>query len=231
MYYDEKTAWQTSRPLTASGFSVRPWEEIAMDFIMDLPKSRVNTVIWTVIYLFSKQAHFVACTGLSSARKLAKLFLTNIYRLYGVPQQIISDRGVQFTVKFWQQFLAMIGLSQGLSSAFHPSTNGAVERTNAMIQQYVRCYVEHQQGDWADLLPFAEVAYNNTVHSSTGYTPFYVTSGVEFVPIPECPRPKPKELGLQEWVTQMTGVWGHIKDALRKAAEKYKSQADRKRRP
>lgn len=125
----------------------------------------------------------------------------------------------------------MIGSSQGFSSAFHSSTNGAAERTNTMIQQYVRCYVQHQQGNWADLLSFTEVAYNNTAHSSTGYTLFYVISGVEFVPIPECPRPKPKESGLQEWVTQMTGVWGHIKDALRKAAETYKSQEDRKRRP
>lgn len=69
-----------------------------MDFIVDLPESQGNTVIWTVIDLFSKQAHFVACSGLPSARKLAKLFITHIYhiyRLHGVPRRIVSYQGVQ----------------------------------------------------------------------------------------------------------------------------------------
>ncbi|ETE70243.1 Ty3b-g, partial [Ophiophagus hannah] len=74
----------------------RPWEEIAMDFIVELLKTH----------------------------QLAKLFLKHIYRLHGVPRRIISDRRVQFTVKFWREFLWSIGSSQGLSLAFHPSTNG-----------------------------------------------------------------------------------------------------------
>lgn len=68
----------------------------------------------------------------------------------------------------------MIGLAQGLSSAFHLATNVAAERTNAMVDQYLRCYIKHQQTNWVELLPFAEVAYNNSLHSSTGFTPFKV---------------------------------------------------------
>lgn len=56
-----------------------------MDFIVELPESDGNTVIWTVIDLFSKQAHFVACPSLLSARKLAKMFITHIYRFHRVP--------------------------------------------------------------------------------------------------------------------------------------------------
>ncbi|KAK9395371.1 hypothetical protein NXF25_018732, partial [Crotalus adamanteus] len=68
-----------------------PWEEIGMDFIVDLPASHGNTVIWTVMDLFSKQAHFIPCKGLPSARCLAKLFVIHVYRLHGVPRRIISE--------------------------------------------------------------------------------------------------------------------------------------------
>lgn len=77
-----------------------PWKEIAMDFIVELPESRGNTVIWTMIDLFSKPAHFTACSGLPSARKLAKMFIKQVYQLHGVPRRIISDHRVQFTAKF-----------------------------------------------------------------------------------------------------------------------------------
>ncbi|KAK9395824.1 retrotransposon-derived protein PEG10 [Crotalus adamanteus] len=177
----------------------QPWEEVAMDFIVDLPESKGNTVIWTVIDLFSKQAHFIACKGLPSAQRLAKLFLKHIYRLHGAPKRIISDRGVQFTAKFWRNFLTLIGSSQGLSSAFHPATNGAAEAANKMVEQYLRCYVSYQQTNWTDLLPFAEVAYNNSVHSSTGYTPFKVATGKEFNPIPEYPQLPSASQTLDQW--------------------------------
>ncbi|KAK9401921.1 hypothetical protein NXF25_010277 [Crotalus adamanteus] len=166
----------------------QPWEEIAMDFIVELPESRGNTVIWTVIDLFSKQAHFIACTSLPSAKKLARMFLKHIYQLHGAPKRIISDRGVQFTAKFWRDFLKLIGSTQGLLLAFHPSTNGAAEKANLMTEQYIRCYLDYQQTIWADLLPFAEMAYNNTVHSNTGLTPFKIATGREFIPMPELPQ-------------------------------------------
>lgn len=208
---------------------VQPWQEIAMDFIVDLPNSNGNTVIWTIIDLFSKQAHFIPCAGIPSARRLAKLFILHVYRLHGVPRRIISDRGVQFTAKFWREFIKLIGSTQGLSSAFHPSTNGAAERANAMVERYLRCYVTYQQTDWSSLLPFAEVAYNNTVHSSTGFTPFQVVNGMEFLAIPEwAPESQPQRTP-REWAELIPKVWGVVKKALEKAADQYKSQANKKR--
>lgn len=163
----------------------KPWQDIAMDFIIKLPESCGYNVIWTVIDLFSKQAHFIPCKGLPSARRLACMFITHVYHLHGVPRCIISDRGVQFTAQFWRKFVHFIGSSQRLSSAYHPCTNGAAERANAMVEHYLRCYVSYQQSNWVDLLAFAEVAHNNAVHSSTGFSPYKVVSGQDFVSIPE----------------------------------------------
>ncbi|XP_039213407.1 uncharacterized protein LOC120314410 [Crotalus tigris] len=207
----------------------QPWEEIAMDFIVELPSSRNYPVIWTVIDLFSKQAHFIPCKGLPSAQRLARMFVQHVYRLHSVPQRIISDRGVQFTAQFWRTFLTLIGSSQGLSSAYHPSTNGAAERANAMVERYLRSYVTFQQTDWADLLPFTEVAYNNTIHSSTGFAPFRVVNGVEFVPFPEWSDGTGNVYMPQAWMTRLTGLWGIIKDALQRAEATTKHQADKKR--
>ncbi|KAK9400665.1 hypothetical protein NXF25_011379 [Crotalus adamanteus] len=112
---------------------IRPWQDIGMDFLVELPNVKGYTVIWTVIDLFSKQAHFIPCKGLPSAAQLAKLFVQHVYRIHGAPRRVISDRGVQFTARFWRQFLACIGTTQGLSSAYHPCTNGAAERANAAV--------------------------------------------------------------------------------------------------
>ncbi|KAK9395678.1 hypothetical protein NXF25_019039 [Crotalus adamanteus] len=79
----------------------RPWEEITMDFIVALPENRGYNAIWTVVDLFSKHAYFIPCRGLPSARRLSRLFIQHIYRLHGTPRRIISDRGVQFTARFW----------------------------------------------------------------------------------------------------------------------------------
>lgn len=62
---------------------------------------------------------------------------------------------------------------------------------NAMVKQYLRCYVNYQQFNWAALLLLAEVAYNNAVHSSTDLTPFHVTSGMKLIPMPELPQGAP----------------------------------------
>lgn len=64
-----------------------------MNYIVEMPESARNTVIWTVVDLFSKQAHFIANPKLPSARSLAKMFVQHVYQLHGVPKRIISDGG------------------------------------------------------------------------------------------------------------------------------------------
>lgn len=131
--------------------------------------------------------------------------------------------------RFWRSFIQAIGSTQRLSSAFHPSTNGAVERANAMVECYLRSYVSYQQTDCSYLLPFIEVAYNNAVHCSTGFTSFHIVSGQDFVAIPELEDLPDVGSEPQEWTDRIPTLWPQIRDALNKAANEYKSQADKKR--
>ena len=71
----------------------------------------------------------------------------------------------------------MLKVSCKLSSSYHPQSDGQTERTNQTLEQYLRCFINYQQDDWVDFLHFAEFAYNNSVHSSTGYTPFFAIIG------------------------------------------------------
>uniref|UniRef100_A0A803J5H9 Gypsy retrotransposon integrase-like protein 1 n=1 Tax=Xenopus tropicalis TaxID=8364 RepID=A0A803J5H9_XENTR len=152
----------------------KPWTHISMDFIVDLPPSNGNTVIWVVVDRFSKMSHFIPLPALPSAKSLAERFLSDIFRLHGAPLNIVSDRGVQFVSRFWRAFCSLMGTELSFSSAYHPQTNGQTERTNQSLEQYLRCYVSSNQSLWADFLPWAEFAFNNSTHSSTGESPFFI---------------------------------------------------------
>lgn len=76
---------------------------------------------------FSKQLHFIPCQNIFMAKQLTKISLDHIYRLHGVPQQIISDGGVQLTSKFWRVFLDLLGTEQGLHSSHHPQSNSGTK--------------------------------------------------------------------------------------------------------
>lgn len=97
-----------------------------------------------------------------------------------------------------------------------------------MVEHYLRSYVSYQQSDWYDLLPFAEAAYNNSLHRSTGYTPFRIVTGKDFPAIPELDIKTPEPKSTSEWTENIQRVWPHMKKALEKASIEYKYQADKK---
>ena len=155
-----------------------PWQSIAMDFITDLPASDGHTELWVVIDRFTKMAHFIPLRqDQKKAEDLCRVFAKEIWRLHGVPRDIISDRDSRFTSSTWQVFLAILGVRPRMSTSFHPQTDGQTERTNQVIEAYLRSYISHEMDDWVDLLPMAEYAYNNTVTSATGMTPFFANYG------------------------------------------------------
>lgn len=154
-----------------------PWQSLSMDHITDLPPSSGFDSILVVADRFTKQAHFIRANKTDDARILARQFLDNIFRLHGLPSDIVSDRGATFTSQWWREFLKMLKVKPNLSTAFHPQTDGQTERINQTIEQHLRTFCDYLQDDWTDLLPLAEHAYNCTHHSSIGMSPFYANLG------------------------------------------------------
>ena len=86
------------------------WERIAMDFVVGVPKTIGKyDSIWVIIYRLSKSAHFIPVKVTYNAEKLAKIYISEIVRLHGVPLSIISDRGTQFTSMFLENIACGIG--------------------------------------------------------------------------------------------------------------------------
>jgi transposase InsO family protein len=164
-------------PLNPLPVPERPWQEISVDLITDLPLSRGYDSILVVVDRFSKQAHFVPCTKTLSSHGLAVLYRDYVWKLHGLPDSITSDRGPQFASDFMRELCSMLSIRQRLSTAFHPQTDGQTERVNQAVEQYLRLYINWDQYDWSDRLPQAEFAYNNLENSSSHQSPFLVANG------------------------------------------------------
>jgi len=136
----------------------RPWKSIAMDFITDMPKSEGYDTKLVVIDRLTKMSHFIQCSKDLDARQFANLFIKEIVRLDGLPHDSITDRGTLFTSDLWKETTGKLGIERRLSTAFHPQTEGQTERTNAILEQYLRAYINYQQDDRCGYLPLAEFA-------------------------------------------------------------------------
>ena len=149
-----------------------------MDFVVGLPKTMGKyDSIWVIVDRLTKSAHFILVKVTYNAEKLAKLYISEIVRLHGVPLSIISDRGTQFTSMFWRTLHAKLGTRLDLSTAFHPQTDGQSERTIQVLEDMLRECVIEFGGHWENFLPLAEFSYNNSYHSSMDMAPFEALYG------------------------------------------------------
>jgi hypothetical protein len=154
-----------------------PFDQISMDFITDLPPSidsdteLAHNALLVVVDRYTKIAKYIATRKTIDAPGLARQFIKYWFKDQGIPSHIVTDRGSLFTSKFWTAFCEYLQMTRGLSTAFHPQTDGQTERQNQTIETWLRCYVCFEQDDWVDLLPQAEFAYNNAFHESIGMSP------------------------------------------------------------
>jgi hypothetical protein len=106
------------------------WKEVAMDFIMGLPWTQSgHDSIWVIVDRRTKLAHFIPVKTTYSRPQLAELYMSRIVCLHGVPKKIVSDKGAQFTLKFWER------LHEALD---HPQTDGQTERVNQILEDMLR---------------------------------------------------------------------------------------------
>jgi len=207
----------------------RLWQHILVDFITKLPVSKGHDLILVVCDRFSKMSHFVATTEKKMVEGLARLFRDNVWKLHGLPESVISDRGLQFAAGLTKELNKMLGIETKLSMAYHPQTDGQTERTNQELEQYLRMYVNHRQNNWSEWLAMAEFAFNNKMHTATKMSLFKVNYGRE-LRMGFNIRKKGKNEKAEEFVREMKERHEEARAALVKAQEEMKRQADRSRK-
>ncbi|WVZ97385.1 hypothetical protein U9M48_042927, partial [Paspalum notatum var. saurae] len=154
------------------------WEEISMDFIVGLPRTQKGyNSIWVVVDRLTKVAHFIPVNTTYSGARLAELYISRIVCLHGVPKRIISDRGSQFTSRFWEQLHDSLDSKLRFSTAYHPQTDGQTERTNQILEDMLRACAIQYGTSWDKSLPYAEFSYNNSYQASLKKSPFEAPYG------------------------------------------------------
>jgi len=207
----------------------KPWQHILVDFITKLQVLKGHDLILVVCDRFSKMSYFVATTEKTTAEGLARLFRDNVWKLHGLPESVILDRGLQFVVGLTRELNKMLGIETKLSTAYHPETDGQMERTNQKLEQYLRMYVNHRQNNWAEWLATVEFAFNNKVHTATKMSPFQVNYGRELRMGFDI-RKRGKNEKAEEFVKEMKERHEEAKVALVKSQEEMKRQVDRNRK-
>ncbi|KAL0197996.1 hypothetical protein M9458_006536, partial [Cirrhinus mrigala] len=207
----------------------RPWSHLGVDFVSDLPSSEGNTCILVIVDRFSKTCKFVPLKGLPTAMETAEHLFNQVFRHFGIPEKIVSDRGPQFISHVWKAFFKLLGVTVNLSSGYHPQTNGQTERKIQELGRYLRAYCYEDQHSWSRFLPWAEYAQNSLRQDSTGITPFQCVLGYQppLFPWTEEPSNVP---AVDHWFRESERVWDSAHHHLQRAVCRKKLFADTRRR-
>ena len=203
------------------------WESISMDFIVGLPRTQKgHNSVWVIVDRLTKMARFIPTTTDVKTPELARLFVENIYRLYGLPANIVSDRDRKFDSHFWRAVFGKLDTKLSMSTADHPQTDGQTERVNQILEDMLRAYVSKRQTNWEEYLPIAEFAYNSAKHSSTGYSPFMLMYGFQ----PRAPHAvglhKEKVQAAKDFLEDMNDMLKFAQENIKKAQSRARAYAD-----
>lgn len=157
-----------------------PWQTISVDFVGPFPRSKSgNSVLLVVTDLFSK---FVIIQPLREAKTKALIsFLDNmVFLLFGVPEILISDNGVQFKSKEFEKFLNNYHVTHWKNANYHPENN-PTERVNRVIGAAIRTYVKDDHKEWDRDIQKVAMAIRTAVHESTLFTPYFINYGRNFI--------------------------------------------------
>jgi hypothetical protein len=201
-----------------------------MDFIEALPRVGGKSVILTVVDRFSKYCHFIALGHPYSAESVAQAFFTEIVRLHGIPQSIVSDRDPVFTAAFWKELMRLSGVKLQMTSAFHPQSDGQTEAANKVIVMYLRCLTGDRPRQWLRWLPWAEYIYNTAYQSALKTTPFAVVYGRDPPTIRSYEPGETRVAAVAKSMAARDELLADARARLEQAQEVYKKHYDKRHR-
>lgn len=215
------------------------FDSVAIDFIGPLPEDEgFNGIVTMTDRLGSADVRIEPVRMDMTAEEFARLFFDKWYCENGLPLEIISDRDRLFMSRFWTALHQLAGVKVKMSSAYHPETDGASERTNKTVNQLLRFYVDREQQNWVRRLPRVRFCIMNTINASTGYSPFQLRQGFSPRLIPPLVPPAEAEdqtaegteaLRAMELLSQLQRDVADAQDALLAAKTRQAHHANRHR--
>lgn len=200
--------------------SFDPWEGVTMDLVSDLLESTtsVYTRILQVVDELSKMAIYLPSWKVIDSPELAQMFFEQGICTDGVWDNIVTDRGIVFTSRFWDQVCCNLIINHWLFTAFYSQTDCQTERQNQMTEDYLWVFCNEEQNNWAELLPLADFRYLNSFHHSMWMTP--VWTNYHYNPMMEFKPPKEPSCRWQIKRKTWDEGWEKTHQLLRRNLEK-----------
>lgn len=123
--------------------------------------------------------YYVHVPKLPSALETANLLVDNLFKHHGIPLEIVSNRGPQFSFQFWQEFCKPVGTATTLSSRYHPQSNCQMQQANQDVEPALWCVAMHHLVSWIFHLPRIEYVHNSLPSSATGMSLFMCCNGFQ----------------------------------------------------
>uniref|UniRef100_A0AAQ4QHY2 Integrase catalytic domain-containing protein n=1 Tax=Gasterosteus aculeatus aculeatus TaxID=481459 RepID=A0AAQ4QHY2_GASAC len=153
-----------------------PLEVVALDFrSLGRPMDAYQNIL-VMTDMFTRYA-WAVLTRDQTAKTTVRAIWSHVIQTFGCPGSFHSDMGPNFESTLMQQLCTMYGVTKSRTTPYHPVGNGRVERLNQTVLNLSRTLRGEKQNRWAEHVPELLQAYNNTVHSSTGFAPAYLMFG------------------------------------------------------
>ncbi|KAM0735103.1 Retrovirus-related Pol polyprotein from transposon 17.6 [Formica fusca] len=171
-----KLSQKNKVPLIITDTPTKPFEKCALDIVGPLTVTTNGNK-----YLLTFQDNLTKFSKDTDSKPRSehgqKEFVTKIVLEHGIPEKILTDQGTNFLSEIFKNTCKLLKLNKIQTTAYHPESNGALERSHRTLAEYLRHYINEDQTDWDEWIPFAMFTYNTTPHTATGYTPFELVYG------------------------------------------------------
>lgn len=163
--------------LTITDTMDNPWEKLYLDVVGPLPLTEDgHKYILTCQDNLSKYL-IAAPMESQTAEEVSDKFIEHVILIYGIPNQILTDQGTNFMSEIFKRVCKLLKIEKMNTTAYHPESNGAIERTHKTLINYLRCFCHEKNDQWHKWVKFATFAYNTTPHSITKFTPYEMLFG------------------------------------------------------
>jgi Integrase zinc binding domain len=165
--------------------NTRPFAKCSMDLITDLPPVEgYDSILVVVDRGLSKGVILCPCAKTITWEGTVTLLHDNLFKRFGLLDEIISDRDPRFATHAFQELLKLLNIKSNLTTAYHPQSDGATERVNQEIEAYLSIYCTSHPGDWLHSLSTLEFTHNNRRHAERVHSPFELIQGDNPISIP-----------------------------------------------
>ncbi|XP_074040987.1 tropomodulin isoform X2 [Leptinotarsa decemlineata] len=171
------SAHQKKAPLQHFTPTREPWELTSMDIVGPLVTSmNGNRYLLTFQDYFTKYPEAIPIPD-RKAETIARIFVEHIIVRHGTPKRLLTDRGANFMSNLFKEVCEVLNIEKIQTSSYAPTSNKQIERMHRVFKDMLSQYICESQRDWDNWIPFVLMAYRGSIHSSTGYSPYFLLHG------------------------------------------------------